>query len=62
MKFINFLKGKKTYIIVAIGVANVLTNFGYSDITFIEFVTSPEILKLLEILGIGTIRAGISKL
>jgi len=56
------LKGKKTYIVVALGVILKLTDLTYSDISFIEFITSPELIQLLELLGIATVRAGIASL
>ena len=56
-----WLQGKKTYILVALGVLTVLVNFLSGDLTFIQFLSSDEFVALLGILGIGTLRAGVTK-
>lgn len=55
----NWLTGKKTYIVAALLVLVSLVNFLTGDMTFIEFVTSPDMLILLNALGIGSIRHAI---
>ena len=53
----SFLQGKKTYIIVVLGVVlNGLASQGYIDASVIDKVNS-----FLMLLGLGTIRSGISK-
>lgn len=56
----EWLKGKKTYILVALGVLTLVVQFLSGDISFIEFVTSESVITLIELLGIGTLRAGVA--
>ena len=54
---IDFLQGKKTYIVMSIGViANGLFAMGYIDEKLITLIDG-----IVAALGLGTIRAGISK-
>ncbi len=57
----NFLKGYKTYIIAAlvvlIGVVNLLTG----DVSWSQFISSPDLLVILNGLGLGTLRAAVQK-
>lgn len=53
--------GKKTYIIAGLMVVVALINLISGDISLIEFVQDPNFLLLLQALGIGFLRAGISK-
>lgn len=53
----EWLKGKKTYIVVAVGViVNGLISMGYIDESMREVVNS-----ILAFLGLGTLRAGVEK-
>ena len=56
----NWLKGKKTYIIVILGVLHVLVNYLTGDATFAEFIGSESVVQLIELLGLGALRKGIS--
>ena len=58
----KWLKGKKTYLLVGLGVATVLINALTGDISFMQAITSDSVIQLIELLGLGTIRAGVSKL
>ena len=54
---LDFLKGRKTYIVMAVGViVNGLIVMGYLDVQYIGIINS-----ILGFLGLGAIRAGISK-
>jgi len=56
-KIIEFLKGKKTYIVAAIGViVNGLWAMGYIPAEWL-----PGINTVLAFLGLATLRAGITK-
>ena len=57
---VEWLKGKKTYILVILGFLIALVNFLAGDLSFLQFVQSPEFLALLGLFGLGTIRAGVS--
>jgi len=57
----NWLKGKKTYIIAVLMVAVSLIHLLSGDMSLAEFVTSEHINALLEGIGLGTLRAGIGK-
>lgn len=56
-----FLSGKKTYIIAAllsiIGLINVVTG----DTTLVQFLNDPNLLVLLNGLGLAALRAGVAK-
>ena len=53
----NYLQGKKTYIIVFLGVIlNGLQSQGYITVANIELVNT-----ILTFLGLGTIRSGVNK-
>ena len=60
-KFTNALQGKKTYIIAGLMVLSSIVRLIVGDITVIEFIMSQDVLFLLNGLGLGTLRAGISK-
>ncbi len=64
MEFLNkiqaFLKGKKTYVVTAVGIGLVLLDFLAGDISLMAFVATPEFKLLLGFLGLGTLRAGVS--
>jgi len=57
----SWLSGKKTYFLVAFGLLGLLVQALVGDISFMEFLTSDYMTQLLGLLGLGTIRAGISK-
>jgi len=57
-----WLQGKKTYILVVLGALTVLVNWLSGDIGFVQFVQSDAFIRLIELLGLGTLRAGVSKL
>jgi hypothetical protein len=56
----NWLKGKKTYIIASLMVAASLIHLLSGDMGFAEFATSEHLNTLLEGVGLGTLRAGVS--
>ena len=56
----NWLKGKKTYIIASLMVTASLIHLFWADIGFVEFAASEHVNTLLEGLGLGTLRAGVS--
>lgn len=62
MKLINFLAGKKTYIVaflmVLVGIINALSG----DLTWGQLLQSPDVWVILNGLGLGSLRAGVSKL
>lgn len=55
----NWLKGKKTYIIASLMVAVSLVHLLSGDMSLAEFITGEHINTLLEGVGLGTLRAGI---
>ena len=59
--FIAWLQGKKTYILVILGVAALLVQWVSGDISFLQFVQSDQFVELLALLGIGALRAGVTK-
>ena len=60
-KMFDWLSGAKTYILVVLGVLVVLVQFLTGDMSFIEFLNSQAMVELLALLGIGALRAGVSK-
>ena len=59
MNIITWLSGKKTYIVASLMVLIGIVNFVTGDIGFIEFITSENILILLNGLGMGGLRHSI---
>jgi len=57
----NWLKGKKTYIIAGLMAMTALVHLLAGDMSLAEFVTSEHINALLEGIGLGALRAGIGK-
>ncbi len=55
------LAGKKTYIIAGLMVVVALINLVSGDISLVEFVSDPNLILILQALGIGFLRAGVSK-
>ena len=56
----NWLKGKKTYIIAGLMVSASLVHLFSGGIGFVEFASSEHLNTLLEGVGLGTLRAGVS--
>jgi len=57
----EWLKGKKTYIIAGLMVLVSLVQFLTGDLGFVEFITNEQVLFLLNGLGLGALRSGVSK-
>jgi len=57
----DWLKNKKTYIVSGLIVASSLVQLVTGDISLMDFLTSENLLILLGGLGLGTLRAGVSK-
>ncbi len=55
----NWLKGKKTYIISALMVMTSLIHLITGDLTLAEFLNGEQIINLFEALGLTTLRAGV---
>jgi len=56
-KILSYLQGKKTYIIIVIAIVfNTLVQLGYVDASYVEYVNI-----VLAALGLGALRAGVSK-
>jgi hypothetical protein len=55
----NFLKGYKTYIVATLLVLVSLVHLATGDISIIEFIKSPDVLVLLNGLGLGALRAAL---
>jgi len=58
----KWLKGKKTFIVSALLVGVALLNMVTGEMGLMEFLSSPHLSTLLEGIGLGTLRAGVSKL
>ncbi len=59
--FINWLSGKKTYIISVLMVLVGVVNYLSGDITLSQFLQSQDLILMLEGLGLGALRAGVFK-
>ncbi len=57
----DWLKGKKTYIVAALMSMVSIVNMVTGDMTLVQFVGSEHLNTLLEAFGIGFLRAGIAK-
>jgi len=56
-KVLGYLQGKKTYIIIFVAIVfNTLVQLGYVDPSYVEYVNI-----VLAALGLGALRAGVSK-
>ena len=56
-KILNKLQGRKTYIVVIVAIIfNTLVQYGYVDPSYAQYVNI-----ILSALGLGALRAGISK-
>jgi len=60
-QIIGFLKGKKTYIIAALLFLVSLVNLFTGSQNIIQFLNDPNLILLLGALGLGSVRAAISK-
>ena len=56
----QWLKGKKTYIIAGLMATASLIHLLSGDMSLADFVTSEHLNTLLEGVGLGTLRAGLS--
>jgi len=56
----QWLKGKKTYIIAGLMVTVSLVHLFSGDMGFAEFAASEHLNTLLEGVGLGTLRSGVS--
>ncbi len=57
----NWLKGKKTYIVAALMALASLVHLLAGDMSIAQFVTSDHVITLLEATGFASLRAGVSK-
>ena len=58
---LNFLQGKRTYIIsILLGLVAVIKMLS-GDMTFTEFLNSESLSQLLAAFGLASLRAGVSK-
>jgi len=56
-KLQTLLEGKKTYIVIVVAIVfNTLVQLGYIDYSYVEYVNI-----VLAALGLGALRAGVSK-
>ena len=56
----NWLKGKKTYIVSGLMATVTLIQLITGETTLQEFVMSEHVTTLIEAVGLGTLRAGIA--
>jgi len=57
----DWLKGKKTYLVSGLIVASSVIQLLVGDLSLIEFLSSEQLLILLGGLGLGSLRAGVKK-
>lgn len=57
----NWLKGKKTYMVSGLMTAMTLLQLITGETTLQEFIMGEQLTTLLEATGLGTLRAGIAK-
>jgi len=57
----NWLNGKKTYIVSALMALTSLVHLMTGNLTLVEFIGSDHMMTLFEALGLSTLRAGIWK-
>jgi len=57
----KFLRGKKTYIISLLIILQSTVELLTGGMTLSEFVQSPELITLLEGMGLASLRAGVAK-
>ena len=56
----SWLKGKKTYFISGLMVAVGLVRLLVGEMSIAEFIMSPDVMALLNGIGLGTLRAGVA--
>jgi len=56
----NWLKGKKTYIVSGLMMLVTLMQLLVGETTLQEFILSEHVTTLIEAVGLGTLRAGIA--
>ncbi len=56
----NWLKGKKTYIVSGLMIMVTLIQLLVGETTLQEFILSEHVTTLIEAVGLGTLRAGIA--
>ena len=61
-QIVSFVSGKKTYIVSGLLVLVSLVSLIAGEITLVDFLKGPDMLILLNGLGLASLRAGISKL
>lgn len=57
----NWLKGKKTYIIASLMVMVGIVQLATGDIRLSEFIMSTHISTILQGVGLSTLRAGVAR-
>ena len=57
----NWLNGKKTYIISALMVVVSLMNLITGDLTLVEFLRGEQMINLFEAVGLTTLRVGVGQ-
>lgn len=57
----EFLKGKKTYIIAGLMLLRAIFELVIGDIGFSQFVNGPYIMEIMAALGLSSLRAGVEK-
>ncbi len=57
----NWLRGKKTYIVAGLMALVALVRFLTGDLSFPDFILSDSMRTLLEAAGLSALRAGVAK-
>ena len=57
----TFLKGHKTYVIAALMVAVAVVRLLTGEIALTDLLNSPDLILLLQGLGLAALRAGVTK-
>ena len=57
----NWLNGKKTYIISILMTVASLMHLVSGDMTLVEFINGEQMINLFEALGLTTLRAGVGQ-
>lgn len=60
MSFLNYIRGYRTYIVAGLLVLVSLVHLISGDISFTQFLGSSDLLILLNGLGLGALRAGLT--
>ena len=58
---VNYLKGKKSYVVSFLLMAVAVVNFLVGDASLSELLSDPNLLILLNGAGLGALRAGMGK-